>query len=348
MGIKGEFNKFLTEKNSKHKLVVPLSKFKNKSITIDSGIWFYSNMAAVTKNYVSYMKNPLEPIDVDELFIKLVRNFISFNTKLLRDKVTPIWIWDGNKQGGHKKKEREKRSEKRENDNRLKCELEEILREQNPLKRSEAHIKKYKDLLCRISFLTFKMKDDIKEIANLLGIPNIQAEGEAENLAASLVVEELAKGVWTRDTDVYPMLPKYVLGALTEVGGFTYVEVSLPHEAKDALNLDEESFRDFCIMCGTDFNDNIPKCGMKTSYKLIVEYKKIEHIEMKKGESKECLNFEVCRELLSPFETGYKDKKEILTARVVDQKSLEELGKKYPHVNHVDIIRGIRNLKYKI
>lgn len=345
MGIKGNFNDFLKKKKVNHKTVAPLKKFSGKRVTIDSGIWLYSNMATATKNYVNYMKDPLEKIDTDKLFMALVRNFLSFNSKFLDEKVTPVWIWDGNKQGGHKGKEREKRQDKKENDKRLKKELEEILREQNPLLRSDLHIKKYKDLLCRICFLNSEMIQKIKKLCTLLGIPNIQAEGEAENMAASLVVEGLAKGVWTKDTDVFPMMPKYVLGSFSEIDGIVHIEVSLPIKACEALELDAESFRDFCIMCGTDFNDNIPKYGPINSYKLIKEYKRIEHIKLKEGECKDCLNVEICRELLSPFETGFIDKEHELEASVPSGVDIEEIETLFPFINPIDVIRGIHYLK---
>jgi len=42
--------------------------------------------------------------------------------------------------------------------------------------------------------------------------------------------------------------------------------------------LDEASWLDLCIMCGTDFNDNIPRIGPVTSLNYIKKYKNIETI----------------------------------------------------------------------
>jgi dTDP-4-amino-4,6-dideoxygalactose transaminase len=37
------------------------------------------------------------------------------------------------------------------------------------------------------------------------------------------------------------------------------------------LELKQEEFLDLCIMCGTDYNKNIPKVGSATAYKKIIE-----------------------------------------------------------------------------
>jgi len=44
------------------------------------------------------------------------------------------------------------------------------------------------------------------------------------------------------------------------------------------LELDEASWLDLCIMCGTDFNDNIPRIGPVISLNYIKKYKNIETI----------------------------------------------------------------------
>jgi 5'-3' exonuclease len=47
----------------------------------------------------------------------------------------------------------------------------------------------------------------------------------------------------------------------------------------DALQMSYAQFRDFCIMCGTDYNHNIPKIGPDRAYRLIREYETIENLE---------------------------------------------------------------------
>ena len=56
--------------------------------------------------------------------------------------------------------------------------------------------------------------------------------------------------------------------------------------------------RDFCILCGTDYNDNIPKMGPVTSHKLLLECKDIDGMVNKLGESKFVdLNYKTVRNL---------------------------------------------------
>ena len=65
----------------------------------------------------------------------------------------------------------------------------------------------------------------------------------------------------------------------------------------ESLGLTEEQFIDFCIMCGCDYNKNIPKVGPANSYTLIKEHKSIDNLPPKYD--KTILKVEACRRLLS-------------------------------------------------
>jgi 5'-3' exonuclease len=69
----------------------------------------------------------------------------------------------------------------------------------------------------------------------------------------------------------------------------------------NALELKSKEFLDFCIMCGTDYNKNIPKVGPETSFKLIKKHHSIEDVE-KDGFDVSNLKFVRVRQLFTQYE----------------------------------------------
>jgi 5'-3' exonuclease len=125
----------------------------------------------------------------------------------------------------------------------------------------------------------------LKELFDLLGISWIQSLGEAETDCVSIFYDGIVDYIISEDTDVlaYVQSPSQSknLKVITDLNttNLTFVQVSKEKVLK-CLNLTSESFRDFCIMCGTDYNKNIPRVGVETSYKLICKWKNIENIPL--------------------------------------------------------------------
>jgi 5'-3' exonuclease len=65
----------------------------------------------------------------------------------------------------------------------------------------------------------------------------------------------------------------------------------------EALQLSPSYFLDFVIMCGCDFNENIPLIGCVKSLKLIQQYKSIENIQQSIGKAP--TNYERCRQIFT-------------------------------------------------
>jgi 5'-3' exonuclease len=87
----------------------------------------------------------------------------------------------------------------------------------------------------------------------------------------------LVDAVLSEDTDVL------AYGAdvfLTKIDTYRNTCVQINYDqVLSSLNLNENEFLDLCIMCGTDYNKNIPKIGCETSYKYILKYRSIEQIK---------------------------------------------------------------------
>ena len=68
----------------------------------------------------------------------------------------------------------------------------------------------------------------------------------------------------------------------------------------EAFHFTKDQMIDFCIMCGTDYNNNIPKIGNAGAFKLIEKYKNIDNIP--DLANIELLNHKVVRNLFTNFD----------------------------------------------
>jgi 5'-3' exonuclease len=113
-----------------------------------------------------------------------------------------------------------------------------------------------------------------KKLFDILSIPWIVAPMEAETLCYDLCARKAVDAVLSEDSDLFAYgNPTTMLN----INFFDETCIVLNH--KDILNsveMTQTSFLDFCIMCGTDYNMNIPKIGSERSFLLMKQYKSIE------------------------------------------------------------------------
>lgn len=126
--------------------------------------------------------------------------------------------------------------------------------------------------------------DNLKELLNLMGVSWIQSCGEAETDCVSLFYDRVIDYIVSEDTDVLAYFDSKQQNDLKVIISFninelTFVQIS-KQRVLDTLNLTSESFRDFCIMCGTDYNKNIFRVGTETAYKFIKERYNIESVPL--------------------------------------------------------------------
>lgn len=165
----------------------------------------------------------------------------------------------------------------------------------------ESYHQRLKGQIISISEADFRMA---RELFDILQVPYIQAVGEAETYASQLCVRGLVDAVASEDTDVLAYgTPTFITKINT--GDETCVEINY-EELTSSLGLTAEQFTDLCIMCGTDYNDNMRGIGPDKSYKLLVENGLIEDLEKiidkKTGEAKfdtSVLKYKRVREMFS-------------------------------------------------
>ena len=104
-----------------------------------------------------------------------------------------------------------------------------------------------------------------KQLFDILKIPYIIAPDEAEKLCSKLCIQGIVSAVLSEDTDVIAYgSPLF----FTKINTFNETVVVLSNNnIRNVLNLTQNQLLEFCIMCGTDYNNNIPNIGPAKAYK---------------------------------------------------------------------------------
>lgn len=126
-------------------------------------------------------------------------------------------------------------------------------------------------------------QDDTNLLKNLtmhMGIPVIQAPGEAEAYGAYMCVHGFLDAVMTEDTDVLAYgCPMLICKISMSKKVFSIIKLEMVLET---LNITFEQFRDLAILLGNDYNSNIKGIGPSGAIKLIEKYGTIDSIDAKK------------------------------------------------------------------
>jgi 5'-3' exonuclease len=110
----------------------------------------------------------------------------------------------------------------------------------------------------------------IRDLLDVLKVPHILAAGEAEAMGSYLCREGKLDAVLTDDTDVLAYGCPVFLHKL-DLYEHRCVRLVMTR-VLEALEMSQESFLDFCILCGTDYNVNLPGIGHERAYKLLKKH----------------------------------------------------------------------------
>lgn len=188
----------------------------------------------------------------------------------------------------------------------------------------------------------------LKELVTHLGFSWIQAKGEAEEFASQLCISGKVCAVVSEDSDVLahgcPILIRHINSSDETC------EVIILREVLDGLKMDYETFVDFCIMCGNDYNDRIAGVGVVGCYNLIDAYGNLDKLnkaiiknnvdaetklvqKIIKGGGVEKYNYQRVRQLFREKMTNMQDLPD-LKIRPVDYKNLG----KFLMINNCDVM----------
>jgi flap endonuclease-1 len=149
-----------------------------------------------------------------------------------------------------------------------------------------------------------------QQLFDLLQIPYLTAPAEAECYASLLCVDGKVDAVLSEDTDVLAYgTPCF----LTKVDTRADTVVEINYSAiMNETGMSRDTLTDLCIMCGCDYNSNIPQIGHEKSYQLLSTHGTIEGVieylkTLKKGKVEytdevcSILKYTRCREMFATY-----------------------------------------------
>lgn len=247
--IKRESSESITHEN--------LYKLSGKRVAVDASLVIYQNLLNIGNRPLFKNSNGKITNHISGLFYKIV-NYLSLNIEL-------IFIFDGKPPEMKSDTLLDRRT--KANDAKLKMDNATTQEEKDKYEKSSLR-------------LTKEMINDVKKLLEYFGIDWIHPNGEAEAYASELCRIGYVDYVLTEDMDtmVYGC-PKLIRNCTDKtlkrkdiVSVFNYSKII------EDLKMTHEQFVDFCIFCGCDYCDSVPKVGNVTALKLIKKYKNIESI----------------------------------------------------------------------
>ena len=307
MGIKN-LHMFLRKKCSSIYNTIPISTYSGKKIAIDTSIYMCRYKSSLGNKWLSGFWN-------------LIMEFSLQNIEM-------IFIFDA-KAPPEKDEERQHRAENREkNKKRVDLILDEFANYkikypsfsketflQNMTEFSNLYnffekqtdIETFTDVMNHVrklqnSIMMIRIEDFdlLREMLDVMGIVYMNAFSEAEGTCAFLNRNQVVDAVLTEDTDVLAYLSP-VMSHNYNIRDNTFVELKLD-DILEKLSFTAPQFVDFCIMCGTDYNTNIPGIGPQKAYQILLKKDNLEHVETEKRYNTSVLNFVRVREL---FKTSH-------------------------------------------
>ncbi|XP_047224109.1 probable flap endonuclease 1 homolog isoform X2 [Girardinichthys multiradiatus] len=119
--------------------------------------------------------------------------------------------------------------------------------------------------------------NDAIELLKHIGVPVIQAPGDAEALCAKLVRVGVVDAVASEDMDTLPFGSNILIRQLNAKRDSEVMEYSLP-KLLEKLQINHEELVDLCILLGCDYCDKIPGLGPKRALTLIQNHRTIENV----------------------------------------------------------------------
>ena len=291
---------------------------ENQKIAFDISILLYKYMSYALKIVVNKTNIIDDDLDRKELVRIWINGIIKALSVWLNYKILPIVVFDG-KAGNIKNATLSERWETKKLKKEKIASLTSLIRA-DPLTNCGL-IKDLKQELINCIEIYPEDKLLLKNVLESIGLPCLVATSEAEQLCAMLCLENKCMGAYSLDSDLLCygcplMITKFSDEYCIDENGYQDLQVeciSIDVVLKQ-LNMTHDMFIDFCIMCGCDYNTNIPNIGPPRAYTLIMKHQNIENIP----KDTSCLNHLVCRDAF----------KQVVASTLVAEGNIDDLTMK--------------------
>ncbi|NXK87671.1 FEN1 endonuclease, partial [Formicarius rufipectus] len=237
-----------------------IKSYFGRKVAIDASMSIYQFLIAVRQGAdVLHNEEGETTSHLMGMFYRTVR--------MVEHGIKPVYVFDG-KPPQLKSGELAKRTERRAEAERHLQEAQEAGEEEN--------VEKYSKRLVKV---TPQHTQECKKLLELMGIPYVEAPGEAEASCATLVKAGKVYAAATEDMDCLtfgsPVLMRHLTAS--EAKKLPIQEFHLNRILQD-MQLTWEQFVDLCILLGCDYCASIRGIGPKRAVELIREHKSIERI----------------------------------------------------------------------
>lgn len=236
-----------------------IASYFGRRIAIDASTSLYQFLVAIRS------RSDLMVNDSGEATSHLI-GFFHRTNKLLENGIKPIYVFDGKPpdlKSGELEKRKERRKEAQEN-------LDKAVESGN-----QEDIIKFNKRVIRV---TPKHNEDCKKLLRLMGLPVIEAPGEAEAQCAQLCKDGKVYAVATEDMDALTFASPRLIRHLSSGSSDQTQEYNLEKVIKGLDLESHEEFIDLCILMGCDYCDSIRGIGGKKGLDLIKKHKNIEKV----------------------------------------------------------------------
>ncbi|XP_029636733.1 flap endonuclease 1 [Octopus sinensis] len=260
-----------------------IKNYFGRKIAIDASMSIYQFLIAVRQDGSNLTNESGETTShLMGIFYRTIR--------MIENGIKPVYVFDG-KPPEMKSGELEKRKERREEAQKALEKAEEVGDVEN--------VEKFNRRLVKV---TKEHNEECKQLLALMGIPYVDAPGEAEAQCAALVKSGKVFATGTEDMDALTFGSSVLLRHLTfsEARKMPIKEINLTR-VLDELNFSQDEFIDLCILLGCDYCDSIRGIGPKRAVELIKQHKSIEtvldNLDKKKYEIPDNWMFKEARKL---------------------------------------------------
>ncbi|KAG9391069.1 Flap endonuclease, FEN1 [Carpediemonas membranifera] len=282
-------------------------------IAIDASMFLYQSLVAIRQGSdVLADANGNPTSHLQGLFWRSIR--------FLERGIKPVYVFDG-KPPEMKAGELKKRKERKQAAEQRVVESKEVGDAEEEVKAAKQTVR-----------LSQQNQDEAKHLLRLMGIPVVEAKGEAEAQCVQMCKDGLVAAVATEDMDALTFgCPKLVRRFMAPEKKKIAVHEYRVSDLLAAMDLTMDQFVDVCIMCGCDYTETIPGIGPKKALDGIKEHKSIEavltHLSAKQQEAYNPDNFryEEARRLFKQPEVTPSD--ELKSVLAISKPKKEELLK---------------------
>lgn len=261
MGIKGLF-KVLSDNAPSAVRITDWKTLSGRKVAIDASMSLYQFLIAVRQTDGLQLTS-----DSGEATSHLIGMFYR-TIRIIENGLKPVYVFDG-KPPELKGDELKKRLEAREKAEKSRDEIKET--------GTAEEIEKFERRTVTVSR---EQNEEAKRLLKLMGVPVVEAPGEAEATCAALAKNGKVWAAASEDMDTLTFGTPHLLRHLTagDQKKQPIVEVTLS-KALEQMELSYDQFVDLCILLGCDYCEPVRGMGPRTAWNLIKEHHSIEAIQ---------------------------------------------------------------------